>query len=32
MYSMLLVSGDTKEMGRILRANRGSEQVFGYYP
>lgn len=29
---MMLVSGDLKELGRIVKANRGVENVFGYMP
>lgn len=31
-YSMLLVSGDIKDLGRIMRVNRGVDQLFGYSP
>ena len=29
---MLLVSGDVKNLGRITKANRGVEHIFGYVP
>jgi len=31
-YAMLLVSGDINNLGRIIKANRGVESVFGYTP
>jgi hypothetical protein len=31
-YAMMLISGDIKELGRIVKANRGVETVFGYMP
>ena len=31
-YAMILVSGDVKDLGRISRANRGVENIFGYMP
>lgn len=29
---MMLVSGDVKEIGRIVKCNRGVENIFGYMP
>jgi PAS domain S-box-containing protein len=29
---MLLVSGDLKDLGRIMRVNRGVDQLLGYSP
>lgn len=31
-FSMLVVSGDMKDLGRILRVNRGVDQLLGYSP
>ena len=31
-YALLLVSGDLKDLGRILRVNRGADSLFGYTP
>lgn len=31
-YAMILVSGDVKDLGRIIKANRGVEHIFGYMP
>lgn len=31
-YAMILVSGDVKDLGRIIKANRGVEYIFGYMP
>jgi PAS domain-containing protein len=31
-YAMILVSGDVKDLGRIIKANRGVELIFGYMP
>ena len=31
-YSMLLVSGDLKDLGRIMKVNRGVDQLLGYAP
>ena len=31
-YAMILVSGDVKDLGRMVKANRGVEYIFGYMP
>ncbi len=31
-YAMILVSGDVQDLGRITKANRGVELIFGYMP
>ena len=31
-FSMFLISGDLKDLGRILRVNRGVDQLLGYAP
>jgi PAS domain-containing protein len=31
-YAMILVSGDVNDLGRMIKANRGVEVIFGYMP
>lgn len=29
---MIIVSGDVKDLGKMIKANRGVENIFGYMP